>query len=141
LGIWEFASTTSRSILTIVPSLRDLVAFANYYILSPETHPGNPSEGHRQNPRSGWKFSSQVRKRLENPGDDFSSPRERAKEKGTTVGNSHTCLRFHIIFGTKTHYPFLTGELNDRMHQYIMGIVKTDGSVPITVFDERYVKG
>lgn len=43
------------------------------------------------------------------------------------------CLRFHIIFGTKTHYPFLTGELNARMHQYVMGIVKTDGGVPIAV--------
>jgi len=49
------------------------------------------------------------------------------------MGNSHTCLRFHIIFGTKDHYPFLTGDLNARMHQYILGIVKTDGGIPIAV--------
>jgi REP element-mobilizing transposase RayT len=40
---------------------------------------------------------------------------------------SFACLHYHLIFGTKGREPLLVGELPDRLHAYIGGILRAEG--------------
>jgi REP element-mobilizing transposase RayT len=41
--------------------------------------------------------------------------------------SSYTCLRFHLIWSTKHRQSILSGDIRDRLFQYIGGIIRNDG--------------
>ena len=44
-----------------------------------------------------------------------------------------TSLVFHIVFSTKDRLPLIRGEMRDRLHPYIGGLIKNVDGVPIAV--------
>jgi REP element-mobilizing transposase RayT len=38
--------------------------------------------------------------------------------------NSYTCLRYHVIFGTKNRVPHIDPSWRDRLHEYVGGIIR-----------------
>ena len=46
---------------------------------------------------------------------------------------SHTNLLYHIVFGTKGRYPFITDELKPRLHEYLGGTVRGLGGIAFEV--------
>ncbi len=42
------------------------------------------------------------------------------------MGQSFTCLYYHVIFGTKHRQPYITPELQHRLYDYIGGIVRRE---------------
>jgi REP element-mobilizing transposase RayT len=46
---------------------------------------------------------------------------------------SHTNLLYHIVFGTKGRYPFITNELKPRLHEYLGGTVRGLGGIAFEV--------
>ena len=49
------------------------------------------------------------------------------------MGQSFTCLRFHLIFGTKDRRPWIDIELKQRLYDYIGGIVRAERGVLLAV--------
>ncbi len=47
--------------------------------------------------------------------------------------HSYSSTSVHIIFGTANHYPFLRKEIRPRVHEYIAGIMKNLGAVPMRI--------
>lgn len=41
--------------------------------------------------------------------------------------SSYTCLRFHLVWGTKHRQSVLSDDIRDRLFQYIGGIIRNDG--------------
>ena len=46
---------------------------------------------------------------------------------------SYTNLLYHIVYATKERAPLITNVLRPRLHEYLGGIVKGLGSVPIEI--------
>jgi len=46
---------------------------------------------------------------------------------------SHTNLLYHIVFGTKGRYPFITDELKPRLHEYLGGTVRGLGGIAFEI--------
>ncbi len=46
---------------------------------------------------------------------------------------SHTNLLYHIVFGTKGRYPFVTNELKPRLHEYLGGTVRGLGGIAFEI--------
>lgn len=44
-----------------------------------------------------------------------------------------TQLHYHIVFGTKNREPLVTPDIRDRVWDYLGGIVRGEGGVPILV--------
>jgi REP element-mobilizing transposase RayT len=44
-----------------------------------------------------------------------------------------TSLVFHVVFSTKDRIPLIRGEMRDRLHPYIGGLIKNLDGVPIAV--------
>ncbi len=42
------------------------------------------------------------------------------------MGNSFRCLRYHLVFSTKNRAPQITPVLQQRLYDYIGGIIKDD---------------
>jgi len=40
------------------------------------------------------------------------------------MGQSYTCLRYHVIFSTKNRRPQITPDLRQRLYDYMGGIIK-----------------
>lgn len=45
------------------------------------------------------------------------------------MGQTLTCLRYHIIFNTKGRRPQINSSIRERMYEYIGGIVKNERGV------------
>ena len=45
------------------------------------------------------------------------------------MGQSFTCLRYHLIFGTKDRKPWIDIELRQRLYDYVGGIVRAEKGV------------
>jgi putative transposase len=46
---------------------------------------------------------------------------------------SFTSLNYHIVFSTKNRIPLITPEYELRLHEYIGGIVRTQGGVALAI--------
>ena len=46
---------------------------------------------------------------------------------------SYTCLHYHLVFSTKHRAPIITPELESRLWQYLGGIVRDLGGIPIQI--------
>jgi putative transposase len=46
---------------------------------------------------------------------------------------SYTNFLFHIVFGTKGRYPFITNELKPRLHEYLGGTVRGLGGIAFEI--------
>jgi REP element-mobilizing transposase RayT len=44
-----------------------------------------------------------------------------------------TSLVFHVVYSTKDRIPLIRGEIRDRLHPYIGGLIKNLDGVPIAV--------
>ena len=45
------------------------------------------------------------------------------------MANTFTNLYYHIVFSTKNREPMINGEIEERLHQYIGGIVRKEKGV------------
>ena len=46
---------------------------------------------------------------------------------------SYTNLLYHIVYATKERPPLITNMLSPRLHEYLGGIVRGLGSIPIEI--------
>src|ERR1700755_1678334 len=46
---------------------------------------------------------------------------------------SYTNLLYHVVFGTKGRYPFITKELKPRLHEYLGGTVRGLGGIAFEI--------
>jgi REP element-mobilizing transposase RayT len=46
---------------------------------------------------------------------------------------SYTNLLYHIVYPTKERAPLITNMLRPRLHEYLGGIVRGLGSIPIEI--------
>jgi REP element-mobilizing transposase RayT len=46
---------------------------------------------------------------------------------------SFTCLHYHLIFSTKYRHPWITPEIEPRLHEYMGGIIRRQGGQLIVV--------
>jgi REP element-mobilizing transposase RayT len=46
---------------------------------------------------------------------------------------SYTCLHYHLVFSTKGRAPLITPDLRPRLWEYLGGIVRGEGGVPIQI--------
>jgi REP element-mobilizing transposase RayT len=46
---------------------------------------------------------------------------------------SYTNLLYHVVYATKERAPLITSDLKSRLHEYLGGIVKGLGCVPIEI--------
>jgi len=46
------------------------------------------------------------------------------------MGSTHLSLHVHLIFGTKSHEPFMAKEWRPRLHVYMGGILRNVNAVP-----------
>jgi putative transposase len=49
------------------------------------------------------------------------------------MAQSYVNLNYHIVFSTKNRVPFITGEYESRLHEYIGGIIRSQGGVAIAI--------
>lgn len=42
------------------------------------------------------------------------------------MGQTLTCLHYHLVFSTKGHQPQITADLRERLYDYIGGIIKDE---------------
>jgi putative transposase len=49
------------------------------------------------------------------------------------MAQSYVNLNYHIVFSTKNRVPLITGEYETRLHEYIGGIVRSQGGVAIAI--------
>ena len=47
------------------------------------------------------------------------------------MGQTYTCLRYHLIFGTKARTPHITPDIQTRLYDYVGGIIKREGGALI----------
>jgi len=46
---------------------------------------------------------------------------------------SYTCLHYHLVFSTKNRSPSITPEIKGRLWEYLGGIVRNAGGIPIQI--------
>jgi putative transposase len=46
---------------------------------------------------------------------------------------SYTCLHYHLVFSTKNRVPAITSALQPRLWEYLGGIVRGEGGIPIQI--------
>jgi REP element-mobilizing transposase RayT len=46
---------------------------------------------------------------------------------------SYTCLHYHLVFSTKNRVPAITPEREPRLWEYLAGIVRGQGGIPIQI--------
>src|SRR5260370_1093974 len=46
---------------------------------------------------------------------------------------SYTCLHYHLVFSTKNRTPAITPEIEPRLWEYLGGIIRDLGGIPIQV--------
>ena len=46
---------------------------------------------------------------------------------------SYTCLHHHLVFSTKHRAPTITPEIRPRLWEYLGGIVRGEGGIPIQI--------
>jgi putative transposase len=46
---------------------------------------------------------------------------------------SYTCLHYHLVFSTKNRVPAITSTLQPRLWEYLGGIVRGEGGIPIQI--------
>jgi REP element-mobilizing transposase RayT len=46
---------------------------------------------------------------------------------------SYTCLHYHLVFSTKNRGPSITPEIRQRLWEYLGGIVRNAGGIPIQI--------
>ena len=49
------------------------------------------------------------------------------------MASTLACVYYHVIFGTKDRYPFISDDVGPRLHGYIAGIIRGEKGVPIIV--------
>jgi REP element-mobilizing transposase RayT len=49
------------------------------------------------------------------------------------MAQSYVNLNYHIVFSTKNRVPIISGEYEPRLHEYIGGIVRSQGGVAIAI--------
>jgi REP element-mobilizing transposase RayT len=49
------------------------------------------------------------------------------------MAQSYVNLNYHIVFSTKNRVPIISGEHEPRLHEYIGGIVRSQGGVAIAI--------
>src|SRR5580658_8297077 len=49
------------------------------------------------------------------------------------MAQSYTNLLYHILFSTAERCPSIAAELEPRLHEYMGGIVKSNGGVPLAI--------
>jgi putative transposase len=47
--------------------------------------------------------------------------------------STHVSLRYHIVFSTKSRFPFIANSWRSRLHEYIGGCIRTFGGVPLQI--------
>jgi putative transposase len=59
----------------------------------------------------------------------------RAHEVGerNNVAQSFTNLLYHVLFSTKARGPLVTAEIESRLHEYLGGLVKARGGIPLAI--------
>ena len=64
-----------------------------------------------------------------------STPEGRAHEVGerNNVAQSFTNLLYHVLFSTKARGPLVTAEIESRLHEYLGGLVKARGGIPLAI--------
>jgi REP element-mobilizing transposase RayT len=58
---------------------------------------------------------------------------ERSCEAAKEANMPHTNLLYHIVFGTKGRYPFITDGLKPRLHEYLGGTVRGLGGIAFEI--------
>jgi putative transposase len=51
----------------------------------------------------------------------------------TTMAQSFTNLLYHVLFSTKDRAPLVTAEIESRLHEYLGGMVKARGGIPLAI--------
>jgi len=46
---------------------------------------------------------------------------------------SYTCLHYHLVFSTQNRNPVITPKLQPRLWEYLGGIVRGEGGIPIQI--------
>ncbi len=46
---------------------------------------------------------------------------------------SYTCLHYHLVFSTKNRLPSIVPEIRERLWDYLGGIVRNGGGIPIQI--------
>jgi len=54
-----------------------------------------------------------------------------AKDSECPVPQSYTSLHYHLIFSTKNRVPSITPVIRERLWEYLGGIVRNGGGIPI----------
>jgi len=49
------------------------------------------------------------------------------------MGNTYTSLHYHLVFSTKEREPWLGQDIEERVWQFLGGIVRENGMMPILV--------
>jgi putative transposase len=49
------------------------------------------------------------------------------------MASTFACVYYHVVFSTKDHYPHINGSIRARLHEYIGGIVRQAGGIPLSV--------
>jgi len=47
--------------------------------------------------------------------------------------STHVSLHCHIVFSTKSRFPFIEVDWRPRLHAYLGGVVRTLGGTPLTI--------
>ncbi|RKY11212.1 MAG: IS200/IS605 family transposase [Planctomycetota bacterium] len=49
------------------------------------------------------------------------------------MAGAYSCLRYHLVFSTKDREPFITTQISSRLHEYLGGIIKGNGGLPLAI--------
>ena len=49
------------------------------------------------------------------------------------MSSTHLSLYYHFVFSTKNRYPWIHGDFEERLHQYMGGILLGLGAIPETI--------
>jgi REP element-mobilizing transposase RayT len=53
------------------------------------------------------------------------------RQQERTMAGSFTSLFYHIVFSTKDRHPIITDDVAPRIHEYLGGIIREMGGIPI----------
>jgi REP element-mobilizing transposase RayT len=53
-----------------------------------------------------------------------------ARDAGKQMPATHLSLHFHIVFSTKDRHPFIADEWQNRLHEYLGGLIRAADGIP-----------
>ena len=62
-----------------------------------------------------------------------SKPPKGARKANELMPQSYTCLHYHLVFSTKDRRPTITPAIRQRLWEYLGGIVRGAGGIPIQI--------